>query len=113
MLAKFIHGKPLMVDYTPSGADVKAGDVLVVGGAVRIAHNNIADGKLGSLAAGGGVYDIPKAGGGGVTFADGANVYWDAGNKVASTNNANKRMGMAIKAAADADTSVRVQHIPN
>ena len=59
-----------------------------------------------------GVFDVAKEGGGGVTFAVGANVYWDDTNNVAVATDgagANKLMGKAVAAAADADTSVRVR----
>lgn len=46
----FLHGDPLMVDYTPSGADVAAGDVVIFAGKACIAHTDIPDGKLGALA---------------------------------------------------------------
>lgn len=46
----FLHGDPLMVDYTPSGADVAAGDVVVYLGKACIAHNPIADGVKGAVA---------------------------------------------------------------
>lgn len=46
----FSHGDPLMVDYTPSGVSIKAGDVVVFAGKACIAHNPIADGALGALA---------------------------------------------------------------
>ena len=50
------QGSPLFVDYTPSGAAVNAGQVVVVGELPCVAHAAIADGKKGALAAGGGVY---------------------------------------------------------
>lgn len=47
---QFVHGDPLMVDYTPSGAAVVAGQVVNYLGKACIAHNPIADGALGALA---------------------------------------------------------------
>lgn len=98
------------IDYTP-GADVTAGDVVVQGGLVGIAKLDIAAGTLGALAVAG-VFDVPKAGGGGVTFAAGAPVYWDDANNLAvATDGAgvNELMGKAVLAAADADSTVRTR----
>ena len=47
--ATFVHGNPVMVDYTPSGTTVSAGQVVVVNGYPLIAHKDIADGELGAL----------------------------------------------------------------
>jgi predicted RecA/RadA family phage recombinase len=98
------------IDYTP-GSAVTAGDVVVQGDLVGIAKLDIAANALGALAVAG-VFDVAKEGGGGVTFAVGANVYWDDTNNVAVATDgggANKLMGKAVAAAADADTSVRVR----
>lgn len=49
------HGDPLMVDYTPSGAAVKAGTMIALSaGCTVIAHNDMADGELGAVAFPGG-----------------------------------------------------------
>ncbi|MFV0445667.1 MAG: DUF2190 family protein [Planctomycetaceae bacterium] len=111
---RYLHGNTLMVDCTPV-ADVTAGDVIVVGNECRVAHLDIEANQLGALAApcGAAVYDVAKQGGAGVTFADGAAVYWDDANNravAADGGGANKRLGTAVLAAADADTSVRVRH---
>jgi len=111
--ATFRHGNLLMVDSTPA-SDVSAGDVVVLTDAVRIAHVDIPANRLGALAAGGGVYDMPKATGAGTGFTDGDTVYWDDTNDQA-TNSAtgNTKVGLAVGAAGDNDTKVRVQHVPN
>jgi predicted RecA/RadA family phage recombinase len=109
--AKFSHGKPVMIDYTPN-ADVAAGDVIVTSNNVRVAHCDIASGKLGALADGGGIYDFAKATTSGSGWSDGVLIYWDASAKVATTTaSSNKKIGIAVGAAADADTTGRVQHI--
>ncbi len=96
------------IDYTPA-ADVAAGDVVVQGDLVGVAKLDIAANTLGALAVDG-VFDVPKASGGGTAIAAGAKVYWDATNKQATaTADANKYMGKTVKAAADADTTVRVR----
>jgi predicted RecA/RadA family phage recombinase len=107
--ATFVHdGRS--IDYTP-GADVAAGDVVVQSELVGVAVRPIAANELGALAVAG-VFDVAKAGGAGVTFAIGNKVYWDDTNNYAVATDgagANKLMGKAVVAAADADTSVRVR----
>lgn len=44
------HGDPLMIDYTPSGAAVTAGSVVLFAGKACIALHDIADGVKGALA---------------------------------------------------------------
>ncbi len=106
---QFIHDGD-SIDYTP-GADVAAGDVVVQGELVGIAKLDIAADALGALAVKG-VFDLPKATGGGTAIAVGSLVYWDAGASVATTNaaaGANKLLGKTVKAAVDADATVRVR----
>ena len=111
--AKYRHGSPLMVDHTP-GADVAAGDVVVVGVQLRIAHSDIPANTQGALASGGGVYLMPKTAGSTTAIADGATVYWDATNHVITTTaSGNKKLGTTIGASVDADTTQLVQHTPN
>jgi predicted RecA/RadA family phage recombinase len=104
-MATFIHdGKA--IDYTPT-ADVAAGAVVVQGELIGVARTPIAANALGSLAVVG-VFDFPKAAG--VTMAVGIIVYWDATNQRATTTNAgNKTLGKVVRAAASADTTVRVR----
>jgi len=106
---QFIHDGDC-IDYTPS-ADVAAGDVVVQGELVGIAKLDIAADALGALAVKG-VFDLPKATGGATAITVGSQVYWDAGASVVTTNaaaGANKLLGKSIKAAADADATVRVR----
>ena len=108
-MVKYMHDGQT-VDYTP-GADVAAGDVVVQGEMVGVATRPIASGELGALAVRG-VFDFPKATGGGTAFTAGANCYWDDGANVATTNaaaGANKLIGKATVAAADADETVRIR----
>ena len=105
----FIH-EGNSIDYTPN-ADVAAGDVVVQSDLVGIAKLDIAADRLGALAVTG-VFDVAKEDGVGVTFAVGDKVYWDDGNDFAVATDgagANKLLGKAVAAAADADTSVRVR----
>ena len=106
-MATFIHdGKA--IDYTP-GSDVAAGAVVVQGELVGVARTPIAASALGSLAVVG-VFDFPKATGGGTAITAGANCYWDATNSRATTTaTGNKLIGKCVKAAADADALVRIR----
>lgn len=59
MSAVLHHGDPLMIDYTPTAA-VTAGDMILIGTKLCVAHLDIAADELGSLAYPGGnaVYRI-------------------------------------------------------
>jgi predicted RecA/RadA family phage recombinase len=96
------------IDHTP-GADVAAGDVIVQGELVGVAKLDIKANTLGALAVAG-VFDFAKATGGGTAITAGANVYWDDTNNVATTTaSGNKLIGKCVKAAADADATVRAR----
>lgn len=100
----------MSIDYTP-GAAVPAGEVVVQGELVGVAKFAIAANALGSLSVTG-VYDLPKATGGSTAIAIGVNVYWDDTNNRATTSaaaGANKLIGKVVRAAVDADTTVRVR----
>jgi predicted RecA/RadA family phage recombinase len=106
-MATFVHDGN-SVDYTPT-SDVAAGAVVVQGELVGVAPRPIATNTLGALAVAG-VFDFPKATGGGTAIAAGANCYWDATNQRATTTaTGNKLIGKCTKAAADADALVRVR----
>ena len=107
MTAKFVQTGH-SIDYTP-GADVASGDVVVQGDLVGVAKLDIKANILGALAVTG-VFDFPKAAGDG-GIAAGARCYWDVAEGVAKGSaeaGANKLIGKAVKAAATADTTVRV-----
>lgn len=80
-------------------ASVKSGDVVIVGGLVGVAFGNYdvadEDGVICDLA---GVYSVPKATG---AWAQGAEIHWDATNKVATTTAAGNTL---IGHAADVAT---------
>lgn len=104
---KFVH-EGAAIDYTP-GADTPAGTVVVQGDLVGTTRVDLKAGQLGALAVQG-VFDFPKAAGVGTAFTVGALAYWDNTNKVATkTATNNKLIGKAVKAAADADTVVRIR----
>ena len=97
------------VDYTPSGSNVAAGEVIQVGGFVGVANKEILDGELGALQIEG-VYDATKASGGGVTFSAGDTVGWDnVGNTAVTGGTGTFDIGVAVADAADADAIVRVK----
>jgi len=98
------------IDYTP-GSIVSAGDVVVQGELIGVAGLNIPANTLGALNVSG-VFDFPKATGGGTAITAGAKVYWDAGDQEAkedSESGANVYLGKTVLAAADADDTVRVR----
>lgn len=107
--ARFIHDGN-SIDHTP-GSGVTAGDVVVQGDLIGIAKLDITAGTLGALAVTG-VFDVPKATGTNTAITAGSKVYWDAGNSVATTDDAagaNKYLGKTITAAGDDDATVRVR----
>ena len=108
-MATFIHDGN-SVDYTPT-TDVAAGAVVVQGDLVGVARAPITANTLGSLAVDG-VFDFPKAAGAGTAIAAGADCYWDVADGQAKTDaegGVNKLIGKCVKAAADADATVRIR----
>ena len=96
------------VDYTPS-SDVAAGEVVVQGELVGVAERAIPANTGGALAVTG-VRDFAKATGTSTAISAGANCYWDNTNKRATTTSSgNKLIGKSVKAAADADATVRIR----
>ena len=109
MATRFVHDGN-SIDYTP-GSAVTAGDVVVQGELVGVAKVDIAANALGALAVTG-VFDFPKATGAGSAITAGANCYWDVAEAVAKTDSetgANKLIGKCVKAAVDADATVRIR----
>ena len=108
-MATFVHDGG-SIDYTPTTA-VAAGAVVLQGDLIGVARTPIAANALGSLAVAG-VFDFPKTAGAGSAIAAGAICYWDVTDAVAKTDSetaANKLIGKCIKAAADADATVRIR----
>jgi len=99
------------VDYTP-GSAVSAGDVVVQSGLVGVAENDIAASAKGSLQIDA-VIKAPKTTGTSTAIAAGDRVYWDATNSVMTENDdGTTAAGVAVVAAADADSWVYVLLIP-
>lgn len=110
--ARYRHGDPVMVDYTP-GADVDAGDMVLVGNTagwtLGVAHVDIANGELGALAAGGGVYECQVAS----NYAAGSKVYKPSGNAILTTTSTNNALfGFTVEDSAAANARVKVLHKP-
>ena len=104
--ARYVQGFDT-IDYTPVSA-VSAGQVFVIGDLIAVAKLDIAAGIQGALHLVG-VYDFPKVTTGGSGIAVGTTVYWnsDTSNAQAAASTY-KQLGKVVKAAADADTTVRV-----
>lgn len=93
--AEFLFGDALeTMEYTP-GADVAAGDVVIVGDIVGIAIRGIPSGELGTLVIHGGNWTVT----GDAIIAQGTVVYWnDSTNKVTATASTHKKFGLLTKA---------------
>jgi hypothetical protein len=106
------HGDPTMMNYTPTGGDVAAGQVVSLGGntglSCGIAHLDIANNVQGALAIGGGVYDVTML----TNIAPYAKVYWDdTNNKVVSTTTLIP-FGYLLEGNTGANTVVKCLHVP-
>lgn len=113
--AQIKHGNPNTMDHTP-GADVAAGEVVVVNNTVLlgIATQPIANGELGSLHCGGGIYDVKVAT---ANTSKGAKVWWDnSANAVTTTSTNNTPFGFIVDDVADgsvaANTIMECMHWP-
>ena len=108
-MARYIHaGKT--IDYTPT-VDVAALSVIVLGDLVCVANLDIAANTLGALTIEG-VFDFPKADGGGTAITVGTKLYWDEADQEAKADDeagANKYIGKAVASATDDDTLVRAK----
>lgn len=116
----FRNGNPVMVDYTPSGGDVAAGQVVLIGsvtantggtGAIAaIAHKPITNSTLGALASGYGIYDVVNLN----NAANGAKVFWDdTNNKVTTVSTNNALFGYIVQSGGGgANSTARALHNP-
>lgn len=98
------------VEYVPTAA-LAPGEVVVQGELIGVARTALEANKPGSLAVCG-VFDFSKQANGGVAFAAGAKVYWNAATHLAVATDgggANKLLGKAVKAAVDGESQVRVR----
>ncbi len=95
------------IPFTPSGSDVTAGDVILVGEKVCVAKHDIADGVLGTLSTEG-VFDFPKTAA--TVYGQGDKVFWDVADDEATEDDdtgTNRPIGYIHEAALSADTHVR------
>lgn len=107
--AVFYQSNQVRLDWTP-GSAVANGDIVDMGNQAGVCTSpeGIAATKLGSLAVDG-IFKVKKAVSGGVTFANGADVYWNTSTltAVAGAGANIIRLGMASEAAVDADDHVK------
>jgi len=112
--ATFRHGDPIMEDYTPASGNISAGQVVLLGNLVGvscgIAHQDITNNTLGSLATGYGVYDVVMLS----NLANYALAYWDdTNNKLTSTSTNNAVFGVVVGGGGGgANATVQAMHIP-
>jgi hypothetical protein len=112
--ATFRKGEYRTINYTPSGGNVAAGEVVLLGNLTGltcgIAHHDIVNNTLGSLAAGGGIYDVVNLN----NAALYAKVYWDtAVNKVTTVSTNMATFGFIVEnGGGGANTTARALHIP-
>lgn len=106
MEAKFKHGNPSFIRYT-RGTAIAAGEVIIVGETVGIAHNNFAANEEANLSIGPGVYEVVC----GEAIAVGLRVGWDdSADKVLLDDNVSSDVPfgfMNLVNAATVDTDVR------
>lgn len=117
--ATFKHGNPIHIDYTPSGGNVAAGEVVVQGAVTgntagygllaAIASVPIVNNTLGALAIGG-VWSVTNLN----NAATGAVVYWsDSVNKVTTVSTNNAQFGVIVKdGGGGANSACWVLHDP-
>jgi len=106
--ATYRHGDPVFEKYTP-GANVAAGDVVIVNDTPRVAHLDIPAGELGALAGAGGIYEMYAD----VAIAADKKVYWDPANHwVTATAGALKPFGYTTTATTGAGQTLYVRHDP-
>jgi hypothetical protein len=109
----FRNGTPKRVDYTPTGGNVSAGQVVLLGNTAGltcgIAPRDITNSTLGALEVGDGVYDVTMLG----NYAAWTKVYWDdANNKVTTTSTNNAQFGYLSEGGTGANTVVKCLHNP-
>lgn len=85
-----------VIDYT-AGANISAGDVVVIGNIIGVAINDIANGATGSVATRG-VFTVPKVSG--AVIAQGESLVWDVSAGKFDDSEAPPDAGDIIGAAA-------------
>jgi predicted RecA/RadA family phage recombinase len=88
---------------------VSSGGGALVGSIFGVASNDYASGEEGEFQVAG-VFDLVRETGASTGWSQGALIYWDNTNKrVTKTSTSNKLIGVAVRAAADGDTTGRVR----
>lgn len=111
--ATFRHGEPEVVEYT-AAADLDAGAVVILGNTAGlccgITRHAIANTEQGSIAIGGGCYDVINLN----NAANWAKVYWDnSAKKVTTVSTNNALFGFIVfGGAAGANTTCKAVHRP-
>jgi hypothetical protein len=104
-----------MIDYTPASGNISAGQVVLLGNTTGIccgiAHQDVTNNTLGSLAIGGGVYDVTNLN----NAANYAKVYWDdTNNKITTVSTNNAQFGFVVEnGGGGANTVCQAFHFPN
>jgi hypothetical protein len=119
--AIFHHGEyNTFNEYTPSSGAIDAGDMVLLGSVTAnsntgagallgIAHRDIANNVMGTLAIGGGVYDCVIAS----NYAAGVTLFKPSGNAILTTTATNNaRFGPLLEATAAANAVAQVLHDP-
>lgn len=107
---KFRYGNPVMKPDHTAAAAIVAGEVVESGNLPMIAHVDIANGDVGAMAIGGGVYSCQCNG----TVAAGEKVYWDStggSEEVTATSTTNDHFGVALTGGTN--TRIDVWHRPD
>lgn len=97
------HSEGVLIDYTPSGSDAAAGEIVFTGTICGQVVADVADGKPGALRIEG-VIKVPKASA--TVIAGGADVHWDDSAGLAVASSADGVMGKAVGGGADGDDHV-------
>ena len=97
--------KGAVIDHT-AASDLSSGDVVVCGVEIRVAVADIDSGAVGAVRRAG-VCTLAKASG--LSWSDGAQLYWDASSECLTTvSSGNTKAGIAVGDAASADTTADV-----
>lgn len=107
-------GIPQMVEHTPASGNLSSGQVVLLGNlaglSCGIAHQDITNNTKGTLAVGGGVYEVVMLS----NIAQWGLAYWDdTNNKLTSTSTNNAVFGVVVNnGGGGANATVLAQHIP-
>lgn len=104
MNAQFLHDGSA-IDFTPT-ENIKAGDIITLGGLVGVARLDVNAGTQGTLSLSG-VYKISKTS---EKFISGETVFWNANVcKATHSKSGNSFLGKVVSDASDTDDSVSVR----